>query len=395
MSGITSEHRYMTAIHSAAAPGNETWRVGILYSRSGVTAVTESEHFFGTVLAIEEINARGGVRGRLLDPVVFDPQGDLGAYRRLAGQMLSREGVNVIFGCSTSSSRKAVLPELERKNGLLWYCSLYEGFEYSPNIIYTGAVPNQNSLQLAAYLLRNCGKRMYLIGSDYIYPRESNRIMRDFFERHGGEIVDEIYLPFDVRHEQIEAAVDDIYRDRPEVVFSTVIGRPARDFYRVLHDAGRAATRLPVASLTLGETELKMIGPQFCAGHIVSATYFSSLQSAQNQRFLAAYRRRFGADATVSAWGQAAYNQVHLFAGALQRAGSMDTQKLVEAVFHERLDAPEGALAVDPDNHHLWLQPKIGVARDDGAFDVVWQAAEPVKPDPYLTTYEFSEFWLK
>ncbi|GJI87627.1 transporter substrate-binding domain-containing protein [Duganella hordei] len=385
----------MTAIHSAAEQGNETWRVGILFSRSGVTAVTESEHFFGTVLAIEEINARGGVRGRLLDPVVFDPQGDLGAYRRLASQMLSREGVNVIFGCSTSSSRKAVLPELERKNGLLWYCSLYEGFEYSPNVVYTGAVPNQNSLQLAAYLLKNCGKRMYLIGSDYIYPRESNRIMRDFFERHGGEIVDEIYLPFDVRHEEIEAAVDDIYRDRPEAVFSTVIGRPARDFYRVLHDAGRAEKRLPVASLTLGETELKLIGPQYCAGHIVSATYFSSLPSEQNQRFLASYRRRFGADATVSAWGQAAYNQVYLFAGALERAGSMDTQKLVDAVFDERFDAPEGAIAVDPENHHVWLQPKIGVARDDGAFDVVWQAAEPVKPDPYLTTYEFSEFWLK
>ncbi|MFS2139752.1 transporter substrate-binding domain-containing protein [Duganella sp. Dugasp56] len=385
----------MTAIHSAAEQGNETWRVGILFSRSGVTAVTESEHFFGTVLAIEEINARGGVRGRLLDPVVFDPQGDLGAYRRLASQMLSREGVNVIFGCSTSSSRKAVLPELERKNGLLWYCSLYEGFEYSPNVVYTGAVPNQNSLQLAAYLLKNCGKRMYLIGSDYIYPRESNRIMRDFFERHGGEIVDEIYLPFDVRHEEIEAAVYDIYRDRPEAVFSTVIGRPARDFYRVLHDAGRAEKRLPVASLTLGETELKLIGPQYCAGHIVSATYFSSLPSEQNQRFLASYRRRFGADATVSAWGQAAYNQVYLFAGALERAGSMDTQKLVDAVFDERFDAPEGAIAVDPENHHVWLQPKIGVARDDGAFDVVWQAAEPVKPDPYLTTYEFSEFWLK
>jgi branched-chain amino acid transport system substrate-binding protein len=385
----------MTAIHSAAEQGNETWRVGILFSRSGVTAVTESEHFFGTVLAIEEINARGGVRGRLLDPVVFDPQGDLGAYRRLASQMLSREGVNVIFGCSTSSSRKAVLPELERKNGLLWYCSLYEGFEYSPNVVYTGAVPNQNSLQLAAYLLKNCGKRMYLIGSDYIYPRESNRIMRDFFERHGGEIADEIYLPFDVRHEEIEAAVDDIYRDRPEAVFSTVIGRPARDFYRVLHDAGRAEKRLPVASLTLGETELKLIGPQYCAGHIVSATYFSSLPSEQNQRFLASYRRRFGADATVSAWGQAAYNQVYLFAGALERTGSMDTQKLVDAVFDERFDAPEGAIAVDPENHHVWLQPKIGVARDDGAFDVVWQAAEPVKPDPYLTTYEFSEFWLK
>lgn len=373
----------------------EAWRIGILFSRSGVTAATESEHFFGTVLAIEEINAAGGVLGRPLDPVALDPQGDLGAYRRLAGQMLSREDVNVIFGCSTSSSRKAVLPEIERKNGLLWYCSLYEGFEYSPNVIYTGAVPNQNSLQLAAYLLKNCGKRIYLLGSDYIYPRESNRIMRDIVEQHGGEIAGELYLPFDVSADALRDAVRGIHAAGPDALFSTVIGRPARDFYRLLHDAGRAEARLPVASLTLGETELKMIGPRFCAGHIVSATYFSSLASERNQRFVASYRRRFGAGATVSAWGQAAYSQVYLFAHALERAGSMDTQKLVEAVLDQRFDAPEGVISVEPENHHLWLQPKIGVAREDGGFDVVWQAAEPVKPDPYLTTYEFSEFWLR
>jgi len=385
----------MMAAPGTAEAGSDSWKIGILFSRSGVTAVTESEHFFGTVLAVEEINARGGVLGRPLDPVVLDPQGDLSAYRRLASQLLSREGINVIFGCSTSSSRKAVLPEIERKNGLLWYCSLYEGFEYSPNVIYTGAVPNQNSLQLAAYLLKNCGKRIYLIGSDYIYPRESNRIMRDIVQQHGGNIVDEIYLPFDVSSAALEAAAQAIHQAGPDAVFSTVIGRPAREFYRALHDADPAALRVPVASLTLGETEQQLIGPQWCSNHIVSATYFSSLESVQNQRFVASYRRRFGADATVSAWGQAAYSQVCLFAQALERAGSMDTQKLVQAALEQPFAAPEGDISIEPENNHAWLQPKIGVARADGGFDVVWQAAEAVKPDPYLTTYEFSEFWLK
>lgn len=387
----------MTTSTTVADHHDDAWRVGILFSRSGVTAVTESEHFFGTVLAIEEINAAGGVLGRPLDPVALDPQGDLSAYRRLASQLLSREDVNVIFGCSTSSSRKAVLPEIERKNGLLWYCSLYEGFEYSPNVIYTGAVPNQNSLPLAAYLLKNCGKRIYLIGSDYIYPRESNRIMRDMVEQHGGAIVDEIYLPFDVSGAAVATAVAALRQAAPDAVFSTVIGRPARDFYRLLSEAEAEAGggRLPIASLTLGETELRMIGPRYCSGHIVSATYFSSLPSDDNQRFVDSYRRRFGADATVSAWGQAAYSQVYLFARALAKAGSMDTQRLVAAALDEHFDAPEGVIAVEPENHHVWLRPKIGVARDDGRFDVVWQAAEAVKPDPYLTTYEFSEFWLK
>lgn len=143
---------------SNPAPADDGWRIGVLYSRTGVTAATESEHFFGTALAIEEVNAAGGVGGRLLDPVVYDPKSDPDEYRRLATRMLQEDDVTVIFGCSTSSSRKAVLPVIERTNALLWYCSIYEGFEYSPNVIYTGAVPNQNSMQLAAYLLRNHGR---------------------------------------------------------------------------------------------------------------------------------------------------------------------------------------------------------------------------------------------
>jgi len=373
---------------------NEAWRVGVLYSRSGITSVTESEHFFGTALAIEEINAAGGILGRPLEPVALDPKGDLDEYRRLANQLLSHEDVNVIFGCSTSSSRKAVLPVIERRNGLLWYCSLYEGFEYSPNIIYTGAVPNQNSFQLAAYLLRNRGKRIYLIGSDYIYPRESNRIMRNIVEQHNGEIVDEVYLPIDVESEAITLATRKIKEAAPDAVFSTIIGRPSRDFYRIYHELGLDPQKMPVASLTLGETEMRLIGPAICKGHIVSATYFNTVRTAENEKFVTSYSQRFGREAVASAWGQAAYSQVHLFAQALERAGSMDTQKLIEAVLNEHVLAPEGSVEIDSENHHSWLKPRIGIACEDGSFNIVWQAKEPVKPDPYLTTYEFADFWL-
>ncbi len=369
------------------------WRVGILYSRSGVTGATESEHFFGTVLAIEEINASGGVAGRLLDPVAYDPKCDVDEYRRLAARMLQDDEVTVIFGCSTSSSRKAVLPVIERNNALLWYCSIYEGFEYSPNVIYTGAVPNQNSMQLAAWLLRNRGRRFFLVGADYIYPRESNRIMRDIVEEHGGEIVDEVYLPSDAEPAALETVVGEIERVRPDVVFATLIGRGARAFYKLYRDHGLDPADIPIASLTMTEGETTMIGPALCGGHIVSATYVNSLDNASNRRFLHAWRARFG-DQPASMWSEMAYNQVHLFALALARAQSLDTSKLVDAVHEVEFDSPEGPLRIDAGNNHAVLTPRIAVCKPDGTFDVVWEGREPVKPDPYLTTYGFAEFWL-
>ena len=157
----------------------EPWRIGVLFSQTGVTAVIEETQLRGTIMAIEEVNAAGGVNGRELVPVVYDPASESRNFARFADKMLTEDGISTIFGCYTSSSRKAVLPVVERRNGLLWYPTLYEGFEYSPNIIYTGAAPNQNSVELVDFLLETYGRRFYLIGSDYIYPRESNRIMRE------------------------------------------------------------------------------------------------------------------------------------------------------------------------------------------------------------------------
>jgi ABC-type branched-subunit amino acid transport system substrate-binding protein len=377
----------------AANPDN-SWRVGILYSRSGATSVTESAHFFGTTLAIEEINAQGGVLDRPIVPTAYDPKGDSGEYRRLASKMLRDDEITVIFGCSRSSSRKAVLPVIERNNALLWYCSFYEGFEYSPNVIYTGAVPNQNSVQLAAYLLQNKGARFFLVGADYIYPRESNRVMRDVVEQHGGEILDEIYLPIEAGKAELEDILHDIKSVQPDVIFSTLVGESARLFYSLYRQHGLDPSRMPIASLSMAEEEIRLIGPELCEGHITSATYFSSLKNVSNERFISLWRKRFG-DRPTSTWSEMAYTQVHLFANALQRTGSLDRRKLVEAAHTVKLESPEGLVTIDAENNHCALTPRIGVCRSDGQFEVVWESSEPVKPDPYLSTFGFSEFWLR
>ncbi|MDR6155591.1 ABC-type branched-subunit amino acid transport system substrate-binding protein [Acidovorax delafieldii] len=373
---------------------DDGWRVGVLFSRSGATGVTESAHFFGTALAIEEINQLGGVLDRSLVPVVYDPKGDIAEYRKLATRLLLEDEVNVIFGCSRSSSRKAVLPVVERNNALLWYCSFYEGFEYSPNVIYTGAVPNQNSVQLAAYLMQNRGKRFFLVGADYIYPRESNRVMRDMVEQHGGEVLEEVYLPIDAGEIELKEVLSEIKAQHPDVVFSTLVGQSARLFYQLYRDFGLDPKTMPIASLSMAEEEVRLIGPALCEGHITSATYFGSVQNESNRHFVDLWRQRFG-DRPTSTWSEMAYTQVHLFARALQRAGSMDRRKLVEAARAVSFDSPEGRVTVDPENNHCTLTPRIGICRADGQFDIAWEASEPVKPDPYLSTFGFSEFWLR
>jgi branched-chain amino acid transport system substrate-binding protein len=372
----------------------DVWRVGVLFSRSGLMAITESEHFFGTALAIEEINRAGGVLGREIEVIAYDPGSAPETYRRMADRLLTEDGASVIFGCSTSAERKAVLPAIERRNGLLWYPSLYEGFEYSPNVIYTGACPNQNSFPLAEYIVRKYGPRIYLIGSDYIYPRESNRIMRDLVESYAGQVAGEQYVAMEAGDAELTRALDTIHMRSPDVVFSTIVGRTAQRFYRLYAEKGFDPARLPIASLTMAEGELREIGPEFCVGHLTAASYFGSLGSESNRRFKSAFAKACGADRPVSMWSAGAYAQVKLFAKALEQAGSLDTQRLVDAALGLSLDAPEGPVQIDADNNHVWLTPRIGRVRRDGEFDVVWESKGPIKPDPYLSVSPIGGRWL-
>lgn len=372
----------------------DAWRVGVLFSRSGLMAVSESEHFFGTALAIEEINNAGGILGREIEVVAYDPGSIPETYRKMADRLLTEDGASVIFGCSTSAERKAVLPAIERRNGLLWYPSLYEGFEYSPNVIYTGACPNQNSFPLAEYIVRKNGPRVYLIGSNYIYPRESNRIMRDLVESYSGQVVGEQYVNMEASDSELTRALEAIRMQSPDVVFSTIVGRTAQRFYRLFATMGFDPARVPIASLTMAEGELREIGPEFCVGHLTAASYFGSLKRENNIRFKTAFANAYGKDRPVSMWSAGAYAQVKLFERALTQAGSLDTQRLVDAALGLSLDAPEGPIQIDPDNNHVWLTPRIGRVRPDGEFDIVWEGKSPIKPDPYLSISPIGGRWL-
>ncbi len=384
----------MTTRPAAKSSDKDVWRVGVLFSRSGLMEVTESEHFFGTALAIQEINRDGGVLGREIEVIAYDPGSQPETFRKLADRLLTEDGASVIFGCSTSAERKAVLPAIERRNGLLWYPSLYEGFEYSPNVIYTGPAPNQNAFQLAEYIVRKHGPRVYMIGSDYIYPRESNRIMRDLVESYAGRVVGEQYVTMEAGDAELARGLDAIRNAAPDVVFSTIVGRTAQRFYRMYAQAGFDPKRLPIASLTMAEGEVRAIGAEYCAGHLTAASYFGTLARDSNDRFKAAFAAAFGPDKPVSMWSASAYAQIKLFALALAQAGSLDTQKLVEAALGLSLDAPEGPIRIDPDNNHVWVTPRIGRVRADGQFDIVWESKSPIKPDPYLSVSPIGGRWL-
>ena len=363
---------------------NTAWKVGLLFSKTGVTSVIEKTQLNATLLAIREINQRGGIHGRTIQPIVYDPQSDSEKFYAYAKQLVEKDRVNIIFGCYMSSTRKAVLPVVENFNGLLWYPTLYEGYEYSDHVIYTGAAPNQNAAFLAEYLMNKYGSRFYLVGSNYIYPYESNRIMRDLVESSGRKVVAEKYIPLNPSDEDINTIFSDILEKRPDVIFSTIVGSGTRLFYRKYWAAGLQASQMPIASLTTSEAEVADIGAEAACGHITAAPYFQTVDSKENSEFVRKYHAMFGADQNTNACCEAAYFQVHLFAEALLKVGKLDTEIIRTAVLGSIFNAPQGKVQIDPDNNHTYLWPKIGVINRQGQFDIVQQEDTWIKPDPYL-----------
>lgn len=351
----------------------------------------------GTLFAIEEINAAGGICGREIVPVHYNPASSPGLYRVLAEQMVLRDKLNVIFGCYMSSTRKTVLPIVEKWNRLLFYPTLYEGFECSSNVIYTGAAPNQNSVQLADFMTSNYGARVYLVGSDYIYPYESNRIMADLIQqRPGGEKVGERYVPLNARPEDFAAIVADIKDRQPDFIFSTVVGNATKYLYRAYADAGLDPHKMPIASLTTLEAEVAQMGWDVGAGHISSAPYFQSIDTPVNRECLARFRARFGSVVEPNAGWEAAYFQVHLFAKAMSLSGSDTIDALMPCLLGAEFEAPQGRVRIDPTNHHTCLYPRIGVVNAaDGQFTIVRQAVRTVYPDPYLVTHSLGDWTIR
>ncbi|AML51968.1 amino acid ABC transporter substrate-binding protein [Falsihalocynthiibacter arcticus] len=369
------------------------WKIGLLFSETGVTSIIEKSQLNGALLAIDQINENGGVLGHKIEPVRYDPGSVDQKYGELSEKLITEHKVKIIFGCYTSSSRKEVLPIIERRNALFFYPTLYEGFEYSSNVIYGGACPNQNSVPLGNYLMENYGKRLFFVGSDYIYPRESNRVMRNVVRQAGGEVLGEVYFDLEAKEIDFAAVTKEINRLKPDAIFSTVVGQSCIEFYKAYLAASGDGTTCPIASLTTNEGEIAAIGPEASAGHITAAPYFRSIESSANQKFLEAYAKKFGTTVDVTSGCETAYSQVHIFARALEETGEIDTDKLREALLGTSYDAPQGQIKIDPDNNHTYLQSRIAKVDAYGEFIIQSQVRRAIKPDPYLvfpTIYDLS-----
>jgi branched-chain amino acid transport system substrate-binding protein len=294
-----------------------------------------------------------------------------------------------------SSARKAVIPVVEKYNRILFYATLYEGFEFSNNIIYTGAAPNQNSVQLADYMMSSFGGRVYLIGSDYIYPYESNRIMSDLVnQRPGGSVVAQRYVPLDAGPRDFDAIVSEIQEMQPDFIFSTVVGNATQHLYRAYADAGLNPKTMPIASLTTSEVEVAQMGAPVAAGHFTAAPYFSSIDTPENQRVIDRFRARFGDEVRPNACWEAAYFQVHMFANAMRATGTDLVPALMPQLLGTEFVAPQGRVRIEPGNHHTHLYPRIGRVNSKGEFSIVRASKQAVAPDPYLVTHSLGDWTL-
>ena len=368
-------------------------RVGVLFSRAGITSRVEISQLFGTFFAIREINDGGGIDGRELVAVHYDPECVPQKYRLLAEKLVQDDRINVIFGCYMSSTRKAVMPVVEKWQRLLLYPTPYEGFEFSRNIIYTGAAPNQNSAQLADYMTRHFGVRVYLVGSDYIYPYESNRIMSDFIlERPGGTKLAERYVRLDATERDFLPIARDIKDKQPDFIFSTVVGKGTRMLYQAFADAGLDPAKMPIASLTTCEAEVSEMGTRIAAGHITAAPYFQAVDNPVNRECLARFRALYGDEIEPNMCWEAAHFQVHMFARAMKQSGSDEIDRLLPYLLGSEFDAPQGRVRIDPATHHTRLYPRIGRVGGDGRFLVVAESCVGVDADPYLVNHAVDEW---
>ena len=374
------------------AKSTEPIRVGVLFSETGVTSVIEESERMGTLLAIQEVNESGGINGRELQAVSYDAKSRPARFASLAEKLILEERVHVILGCYMSSTRKAVIPVVERWNALLMYPTLYEGFEYSRNVIYTGAAPNQNSVQLAGFMLREFGSRVFMIGSDYIYPYESNRIMSDLILERGGEKAGEIYLPLDASWEEYLTVAKKIKQAAPDFIFSTVVGDGTALLHKAFAQLKLDPAQMPIASLTTSESEVRQMGAEIAEGHITSAPYFQSIATEENRLCVARCKARFGDEIVTNQCWEAAYFQAHLMADAMRRMNSDSVPELLRALPGSEFAAPQGKVRIDEHNHHTYLRPRIGKVNSKGQFDILDEARQWVRPDPYLVSHTLQDW---
>ncbi|WP_373480155.1 urea ABC transporter substrate-binding protein [Geminocystis sp.] len=366
-----------------ATTTGDTIKVGILHSLSGTMAISETSVVEAEKLAIKEINASGGVLGKQIEAIVEDGASDWPTFAEKATKLIDQDKVATVFGCWTSASRQAVKPVFESKNHMLWYPVQYEGQECSKNIFYTGAAPNQQIEPAVDWLLENKGKEFFLVGSDYVFPRTANTIIKAQLEAKGGKVVGEDYLP--LGNTEVTPIIAKIKAALPNggVIFNSLNGDSNVAFFKQIQAAGLTPDKYPVMSVSIAEEEVKQIGVEYLKGHYAAWNYFQTVESPENTKFVDAFKAEYGAERVVNDPMEAAYIMVYLWKQAVEQAGGIDDiEKVRMAAVGQELQAPHGAIKMFP-NHHISKTVRIGQVRDDGLFDVVYATDKPVDPIPW------------
>ncbi|WP_246090685.1 urea ABC transporter substrate-binding protein [Nonomuraea deserti] len=370
-----------------AADANEI-KVGILHSLSGTMAISEVTVRDAELLAVEEINKAGGVLGKQLVPVVEDGASDWPTFAEKATKLIRQDKVATVFGGWTSASRKAMLPVFERYKALLWYPVQYEGLESSPYIFYTGATTNQQIIPGLDYLKEQGEKRLFLVGSDYVFPRTANKIIKAYAAANGMEILGEEYTP--LGHTEYSTLVNKVTQAGPDAVFNTLNGDSNVAFFKQLKSAGATAESMPVLSVSIAEEEVTGIGVDNVVGQPVAWNYYQTTDTPANKAFVKAYKAKYGQDKVTSDPMEAGYNAVYLWAEAVKKAGTTEVEAVRKAAGGIALERPEGLVTIDGESQHLYKTARIGIVQPDGLIKQVWDSGEPIKPDPYLKGYPWA-----
>lgn len=374
----------------------ETVKIGVLHSLSGTMAISEVSLKDAVQMAVDEINAKGGVLGKQIEPVIVDPASDWDLFAEKAKELLIDKKVSAVFGCWTSVSRKSVLPVFEQNNGLLFYPVQYEGEECSNSVIYTGATPNQQLIPAAEYLMSEKGggyKKFYLLGTDYVFPRTANKILKAYLLSKGipKENIIEEYTPF--HHQDYQTIISKVKRfaaDGKACILSTINGDSNVPFYKEFANQGLSSATCPIMAFSVAEDELRSMDTEFLVGHLAAWNYFQSNDLPENKKFVADFKAYCakkglpGGDKRVTddpiCW---AYTGVYLWAKAAEKAGSFDVSKVRNALYGLDFPSPDGLVKMDPRNHHLAKPVVIGEIKPDGQFDIIWKSAGLVDPQPW------------
>lgn len=370
------------AANANASASGETIKVGILHSLSGTMAISETTVVDAEMMAIDEINTAGGVLGKQIEAIQEDGASDWPTFAEKASKLIDQDKVSTVFGCWTSASRQAVLPVFESKNHMLWYPVQYEGQECSKNVFYTGAAPNQQIEPAVDWLLENKGKEFFLVGSDYVFPRTANNIIKEQLKAKGGKVVGEDYIP--LGDTEVTAIITKIKKALPNggVIFNSLNGDSNDSFFKQMQGAGLGPDKYPTMSVSIAEEEVRQIGPEYLKGHYAAWNYFQTVENPQNDQFVTAFKNKYGEDRVTNDPMEAAYIMVYLWKQAVEKAGTTDLEPVRKAAIGQEFDAPEGKVTMQP-NHHISKTVRIGQVREDGLFDIVWSTEKPVDPVPW------------